>query len=584
MPVISDREERVERVEIFLPENSRSFVPGIERRAVIWCWIAVFIFGLFQAMAFRFSMNPDGISYSDLADAYNRADWQSAISPYWSPLYPFLLSISFRLFHPSPAFEAVAIHLLNFLLYLGCFASLQLFILEIANRRSLSPGNGSVRFSRTALTIFGTIAFLATTEYYLPLSLVTPDLCVVALALVAGAMILRIDRLGISNKRLATLGLILGAGYLAKAAFFPVAFVFMAAALGRKADYRRIVTRAAITLAAFLAIAGPNVLAVSRIKHSLSFADTGNLNYLWFVNGMSSIHFERPGNVQGTPIHPSRKVFENPDVYEFRSPVQGTYPVWFNPSYWNEGTRPRFDFAQQLNAIQSTSHAYELMFSKASWFFFVWLLLAILQHQCGLSLRTNFVENWRIFVPSLAALALYWPVFVEGRYVAGFILIIWVAMYASIRLPDNRISGRVFFASLTVLAIATVINLYPKFHSYAEISFQPMPNGQWEVAKALHRDFKLQENDSVGCMGNCFFCYWARLGKLRIVTEMPNRQALVFSTSKPATQLAALRTMAATGAKVVVTTVQLGNGWQRIEGTDYFVYDLRSLAGIAGSR
>ena len=586
MPAVSpqDQPQLVNPTEISLPQNCHSSSREVEQRVMMWSWIVVSIFGFFQAMAGRFYMNPDGVSYSDLADAYSRADWHSAISPYWSPLYPFLLSIAFRLVHPSAYFEPIAIHLLNFLLYLVCFACLQLFIFEIAMPRDVQSVNGGVRFSRPALLAFGAVAFLTLAQHYLPLSLVTPDLCVLAVALLASTAVLRLERLGINNGRLIGLGIILAIGYLAKAAFFPVAFVFMAAALARKTALRTLLVRSCVVTAAFFAIAGPNILAVSKIKHSITFADTGKLNYLWFVNGMSSIHFEVPGNTQGLPIHPSRKIFDNPNVYEFASPVRGTYPVWFNPSYWNEGVSPRFDLEQQLNAIRATSYAYKAMFSKASEFFFAWLLLAVLQYQSGLSLLTNLQERWRILVPSLAALAVYWPVFVEGRYIAGFILIIWIAMYSSIRLPDNRVSGNLLSATVTVLAVAMLITLYPQLHDNVEASSQPMPNPQWEVAKALHRDFGLQDNDSVGCIGHCFFSYWARLAHLKIVTEIPSHQAFVFHSSSPSTRLTALRSMAATGAKVVLTPINFGDGWERVGQTDYFLYDLRSLGTGNGTR
>src|SRR5215467_3693853 len=106
-------------------------------RVLIWTWMVVVVFGLVQAMANRLYMNPDGISYADLADAYARGDWHNSANACWSPLYPFLLSILFRLFHPSPYFESTAIHLLNFLLYLACFACLQFLIFEIATFQSV---------------------------------------------------------------------------------------------------------------------------------------------------------------------------------------------------------------------------------------------------------------------------------------------------------------------------------------------------------------------------------------------------------------------------------------------------------------
>lgn len=579
MPTIAPQYDQhvVNPAKVFAAETEESASRRTEHRIILWSWIVIALFGLFQAMAARFYMNPDGISYADLADAYNRGDLQTAISAYWSPLYPILMSLQFRIFHPSPYLESVAIHLLNFVLYLICFASVQLFIFEASASRA-SSAKEAVRFSRSALLGFASLVFLTATQHYLPLSLVTPDLCVVAVALCASTMVLRLERLGITNKRLIAVGLIVGVGYLAKAAFFPVAFVFMAVALARKIDLRTLLVRSGIMLGAFLIIAGPNIIAISKIKHSITFADTGKLNYLWFVNGMSSIHFEVPGNTQGSPTHPSRKIFENPNVYEFARPIQGTYPVWFNPSYWNDGISPKFDVGQQLNAMRATSNVYKAIFSNAGALLFIWLLLAILQHRCGISLRANLLESWRIMIPALAALLVYWPVFVEGRYVAGFIIIILIAMYSSIRLPRNPVSEHALTAALIVLAVITLIDLYPPFHDNVQLAFQEQANPQWEVAMALQRDFGLQNGDSVGCIGNCFFSYWARLGKLRIVTEIPNRQARVFWTSSAAAQAAALHSMATAGAKVVVTTTNSGERWERLRETNYFVFDLRPRA------
>ena len=585
LPISTPSQERSATAsKIPLTANNHRSGPG-ERRVILWSWLAVAIFGLLQAIADRFYMNPDGTSYADLSDAYIRGDWHSAISTYWSPLYPLLLSVTFRLFHPSPYFESTAIHLLNFVLYLGCFAALQLFIFEIAKHRSsYLTASEELRFSRTSLLVLGTVTFLIATQYYLPLNLVTPDLCVAALALVAAAAILRLERLGASHTRLIGLGVILGAGYLAKAAFFPIAFVFMAAALARRDHWRTILSQAMILLVAFFAIAGPNIFAIWKTRRYLTFADTGKLNYIWFVNGAFSAHFEHRGTAQGIQTHPTRKIFANPNVYEFRTPIGGTYPVWFDPSYWHHGLHPKFDLGQQLTAFGSTSNAYRIMFLKATWFYFAWLILAILQQICGIPLLRTLREYWRIAIPSLAALVAYWCVYVEDRYIAGFTVILCILLFASIRLPIHAVSQRLLKAAVIALVVATGVALFPQFRHDVEFSSQPLPNLHWEVANALHRDFGLRDGDTIGCMGNCFYAYWARLGKLRIVTEIPGEQTYVFRSSNPATQSAALQSMARTGAQVVVTKTSVGDGWKRVGWTDYFAYDLRSQAQSPGSR
>ena len=49
-----------------------------------------------------FSVNPDGVSYLDIADAYLRGDWHAAVSTYWSPLYSWLLAAGLAVFRPAP--------------------------------------------------------------------------------------------------------------------------------------------------------------------------------------------------------------------------------------------------------------------------------------------------------------------------------------------------------------------------------------------------------------------------------------------------------------------------------------------------
>jgi hypothetical protein len=41
----------------------------------------------------------DGLAYLDVARAYVRYDWHTAINGYWGPLYAWLLAIEMRLLH-----------------------------------------------------------------------------------------------------------------------------------------------------------------------------------------------------------------------------------------------------------------------------------------------------------------------------------------------------------------------------------------------------------------------------------------------------------------------------------------------------
>ncbi|HUR20374.1 MAG TPA: hypothetical protein VMZ90_06155, partial [Vicinamibacterales bacterium] len=74
--------------------------------------------------AFYQVMNPDGIAYLDIADAYARGDFAAAINPVWSPLYSWAL-VPLAILHPGPHWEFPFVHFTNFGIFLlasGAFA------------------------------------------------------------------------------------------------------------------------------------------------------------------------------------------------------------------------------------------------------------------------------------------------------------------------------------------------------------------------------------------------------------------------------------------------------------------------------
>src|SRR5437868_15382305 len=92
--------------------------------------------GALQAVAFRGSMNPDGIAYLDMGDAYLRGDWATALRSHWSPLYAWLLGTAVRIVQPGPDAEFPLVHVVNLLIYclaFGAFAFLLLQAIPEAN-------------------------------------------------------------------------------------------------------------------------------------------------------------------------------------------------------------------------------------------------------------------------------------------------------------------------------------------------------------------------------------------------------------------------------------------------------------------
>lgn len=312
-------------------------------------WSAALLIGLLQTWAHRHDFAPDSISYIELGWAGARSGIAHLVSGYWSPLYPFLLSLEFRVFSPTPRLEFVAVHLLNFLLFIGTIACFELFLKEwiLARRGGSSSKVGPVDGSERGAWLWGCILFIWAAEYWLGPSLITPDLCVAMLTFLATALLLRIRRGLAGWPVFLVLGALLGLSYLAKAAMFFVApvFLFSAFVLGRRSgiSLRPAALRTLLAAIIFASLALPFIHALSVQKCRTTIGDAGRINYAEYVNRATIwVHWQGEPTGTGTPAHPTRKVFSDPAIFEFAEPVAGTYPPWYDPSYWYEGVHPSF--------------------------------------------------------------------------------------------------------------------------------------------------------------------------------------------------------------------------------------------------
>ncbi|HET8679226.1 MAG TPA: hypothetical protein VFM39_03845, partial [bacterium] len=115
--------------------------------------------------------------------------------------------------------------------------------------------------------------------------------------------------------------------------------------------------------------------------------------------------------------------------------------------------------------------------------------------------------------------------------------------------------------------------------STAHASSRPV-DVHWRVAQAL-RQIGVEPGDRVAVIGPGIRAYWARLGRLHIVAEVPAWEEHKFWTADPQTQQTILDRFAAAGAKIAVHEISArpearrvtidyeAMGWQRISGTNY---------------
>jgi hypothetical protein len=545
--------------------------------------------------AVRRFIDVDGISYLDVADAYLAGGWAAGANAYWSPLYPWLLAGATRISGAGRESELAVAQVVNFSVFVLALAAFVAFWGELARARGTGGagaaedrGFGPWAWWAMGYALFAWSAFRLVTVWG-----TTPDLLVLAAVLAAGATLVRMHRRPASWLLPAGLGLILGLGYLAKAVMFPVSLAFVVSAWGAVRGVRGATARAGLVLVVFALVAGPFVATLSLQKGRFTFGDSGRLNYARFVNGVPDIHWRGEPAGSGTPQHPTRRLSTEPAVYEFATPVGGTYPVWYDPTYWYEGVTVRFDAGQQFAALVRTGYGYtELVLKRqgAALAALVLLLAAMgPARRWGLPALGRY---WFVWLPALAGMGLYALVYMEGRYVAPFLVLCWGVALAAVRLPDDRGGARLLGAGAFVVALVLGINLVaPKekliarYLRPAQLSpgsgggarYDVGPSGasaQLPAARAL-AELGLRPGDPVAYVGYGYYAYWARLAGVRIVAEIPSADAHFFWEADEDGRARIVRTLAAAGPRAIVIEASSAHpppqGWHRLGHTGYYL-------------
>jgi hypothetical protein len=536
--------------------------------SVSWTTVLVLVtlaLGVTQTIVTRRSMNPDGMSYLDLGRYIVRGD-PAGVSGYWSPLYPLLQGVVLRLLHPSIRWEIPLVHATNFAIYVFVFLAFQFCWRRLKQYRAQPNSEGYAGLDSWML--LGFALFWWASLGLVTLELVSPDLCLVGIVFVAAALLdsIRHQR---SWQQYALLGLVLGVGYLLKAIFFPLGFVFLAVSLFCAGNVRKALPGALLGLIIFLAVCAPWIVLVSKQKRYLTYGVTGKLNYIWFDNltrpWITGVHYTGSGMA-----HPPQVISEDPVVYAYPAPANGSYPFWFDPSYWSEGLTVHFDAARQTRMLKFNLSAQLFQLSPEQYLFVAFLLMFLF-----LGPRTferNLLKEWHLWVPGLCGLLLYLLVHVESRLTAPFLVLIFAAAFAAAA-RDRSQSGRLHSAvALSLALLFAAFVLVRSGPSYASRS----PNDNEAVANRLRQE-GLRPGDRIGLIGDAYRAYWLHLARVSVAAEINPTQAGRFWTIDPDRRAAVMRALAQNGAKAVVSDQPPPSdtpGWRRLGNTKAFIYFL----------
>jgi 4-amino-4-deoxy-L-arabinose transferase-like glycosyltransferase len=552
-------------------ESAQRAARADRSRVRFFFWTIGPALGLLQALALRNSIDHDAVAYLDMAARFLHGAHGALLNAYWSPLYPFLLAHA--IVFASPYWQATALHLVNFAVYLLVLLSFDFLLNQILPRASQSalPDASPERMLRAVAYALALWCCLILTS----LGQSHPDLLVMAAVFFAAGITERLRPRGPTLAWCAALGVVLGLGYLAKAAMFPLALVFLLVAI--LAARRQISPRAAALLAfavfTFALIAGAYCYMLSRAEQRFTVGDSAKIAYAMEVNGA------------GAPAHPRQKIFDRPAIDIYADHLVGTNPGWYDPAYWRAGIEPKFNLARQADVLHRSLDIYFFVFTQLGAVFGGFLALLFIGDSRAALRRV--AGRWPLYIPALAALAMYSLVHVELRFLGGFVALLCLALFLGVRetSPESRP-----FAAAIVLGVVIILGTqiaWEAGHNLVAL-VQNAQSSDWLIAKELESR-GIHSGDRVATVGELPSIYWARLAGVTLTGEISAEDAAAFWAATPDLRAQIAGALSRAGIAAIVaqrppqSALSAGsaegdhNGWSEAGTTNYFVLPVQAF-------
>ena len=561
-----------------------------------------------------YQIDGDAVAYMDIGDLLRSHQWAGVVNAYWHPLYPAFLSLGHILFRATRSNELHAYYMVNFGIFLLEMLAIVTFtdaLVRFRDSRATLPAasllpSASSLFDRYALRYLGLGLLLIATQRELSMGKVRPDALLQTLLLFGLSALLTHLTTG-KLRYAAWMGLALGLAYLTKSFAFLFTLICIALLIAFRWFWQRhaparIIAAAALATVCFAAVAGPYISALSRQKGHFDFGDSGALNYAWYVGGTEKMHLQQSqtalfGSAEVHLKHPERQLLDSPAVFSYAQLPYGTYPDWFDASFWNDGVKTHTNLHNQVPVIARDLvliARYLLNHPEG------WLLLAVL-----LVLGSRLALAWRpvanaFWLPSillgLAIFAIYGMVNVEERYVTVGYFAILITLFATLTVSakDNlRHAATALVVFFALLAAGESLRSIAELRRHLSVANSP---GGWYDADTFRSAAALNAigvgpGDTIACIGTraCLYDhYWARLAGVRILTEiyvpepqltpifnaMPNRAQAISATRQQGGKVLVgyfdpgSMTGAMTGATPAST------GWIQLDHTPFYALPL----------
>jgi len=513
------------------------------------CQVVALLMGARCAFAGRhLPVGADGLSYLDVARAYVRHDWHTALNGFWGPLYTWLLALGMGVFHPGIRTELVMVRTLNFVLFAAALYTFSRYWRAVAGWSKRTSGDEiSIPLASPFVWItLGYLLFIATFAWFV--DLVNPDILVATIVFAIAAFLFKLnDRQQHGIAVYAGLGLLLALGYYAKVILLYFAVFILGAMVVqgfRSGSLRRPMT----AIVVFAVLVSPFVAILSRAVGHFTAGDSGRLNYAWFVDGPEAkTWMTAPHGGAPIPFYPGAIAFDSPPVFRLPMMEGVTYAPWYDAARFDKHSHPAFRLRGQLRRLAVNLQSLKEEIFGVGTALLVPLLILV-WYSPRASLR-RFAATWFCTLPAVGVVGMYLLVLVVPRYLLGFSLLLWGAALASVSVPPGLqlLARRAMLAGTLVFAASVM----PGLLHYVVSERTESTARDLVIAEAIPQ-FGIAPGDRVASIGDGQDAYWAHLARVSVVAEVWSIDSARFWSEPLALQQAALRSMADSGAKAVV--------------------------------
>jgi hypothetical protein len=379
-------------------------------------------------------LNGDGYAYLRFARSLSERDVEGSINAFFSPLYPWLL---LRL-DPSvggglgSGFEGQLLMLANYLDFLAAAICFYVFWRQL--ERLQAEGNA---FRGRWFVLFGWgLLYWSCAELMLMFNGFT-DRLAAALIYATAALLTILREKPRALWIFPLLGWCLGLGYLAKSAQFPLGAPFLVAALWLVRDSRRMMMWGGLlTVVAFLSLAYPWIHAISIARQRWTFGDAGLVNYATSVEQVPDFW---PCGLSSSKNKGCTVLRDYPELLVLRP--------GFSSEYWNDFSLDTQDYHPRVVPMQHAEVLLGnlrtitgvLLYKGLGWI--VALAILFWLARPNWSLRRIWANGGYLLIPALAAFAAYLSIYVEGRYLAPYAVLLVASLLSGLEVPQEAWRG-----------------------------------------------------------------------------------------------------------------------------------------------